>query len=131
QALVVSRIAYFHVERTPLARVLPTTSQGSTRYLFGGPQRGDVVVFRAPDQPNTDFIKRVVGLPGDSVKVQAGQVYVNGEPLEEGYIQFPATYTFPSQGGALAIPDDRSFLMRDYRPDSCDSHLASRVPVED
>jgi signal peptidase I len=131
QVLVVSRVAYFHVERTPLARVLPTTPQGSTRYLFGGPQRGDVAVFRAPDQPDTDFIKRIVGLPGDSVTVLAGQVYVNGVPLEETYIQFPATYTFPTEGGALVVPDGKYFVLGDNRPDSFDSHLGWLVPVDD
>jgi signal peptidase I len=130
QAVVVSRIAYFHVEQTPLARVLPTTHQGSTRYLFGGPQRGDVVVFRAPMEPDTDFIKRIVGLPGDSVAVHNGKVSVNGVPLDEPYIEFPATYNFPGDGSARIVPDDQYFVLGDNRPDSFDSHLGWLVPVD-
>src|SRR5438309_11991627 len=89
--IFISKASYFHVEGTPLDKLLPTTHQGSTDYLFGGPQRGDIVVFRAPTQPDKDFIKRVIGLPGDTMLVKNGIAYVNGEPLDEPCIHFPAT----------------------------------------
>jgi signal peptidase I len=129
QVLVVNRVAYFHVERTPLARLVPTTSQGSTRYVFGGPQRGDVAVFRAPPEPDTDYIKRVIGLPGDAVLISDGHVFINDQRLDEPYVRFPATYNFPGDGQPLFVPDDNYFVLGDNRPDSFDSHTGWLVPV--
>lgn len=131
QVLVINRAAYFHVEGTPLANILPTTAQGSTRFLFGGPRRGDIVVFRAPPQPDSDYIKRIIGLPGDTILVRDGRVYVNDVPLDEPYITFPADYTFPSNGVPLPIPDGNYFVLGDNRPDSFDSHTGWLVPVDD
>src|SRR5690242_13610260 len=130
QYLLISKASYFHVDGTPLDRFLPTTHQGSTDYLFGGPQRGDVVVFRAPTQPDKDFIKRVIGLPGDTVLIKNGTVIVNGQPLAEPYIHFPATYTYPFDGQAKPIPDGYYFVLGDNRPNSSDSHLGWNVPVD-
>jgi signal peptidase I len=131
QVLVVNRAAYFHVEQTPLLRALPTSPQGSMQYLFGGPQRGDVAVFHAPPEPNVDYIKRVIGLPGDTVLIKGGQVLINDLPIDEPYVRFPATYTFPADGNAFTVPDRNYFVLGDNRPDSYDSHLGWLVPVED
>ena len=126
QVLLVNRAAYYHVDGTPLANVVPASSQGSVRYPFGGPQRGDVVVFHAPPQPDTDYIKRVIGLPGDTVAVVAGRVMVNGTPLQEPYIEFPASYSF----GPVVVPDGNYFVLGDNRPESLDSHFGWFVPVD-
>jgi len=130
QVLVVNRAAYFHVEGTPLERLLPAATQGSVSYLFGGPQRGDVVVFRAPPQPDADYIKRVIGLPGERVQITAGRVHINGLPLDEPYIRFPADYTFPDSGEPLVVPEASYFVLGDNRPESYDSHLGWVVPVD-
>jgi signal peptidase I len=130
QYLLISKASYFHVEGTPLDRFVPTTRQGSTDYLFGGPQRGDVVVFKAPTQPDKDFIKRIIGLPGDTVLIKNGQVIVNGAPLDEAYIHYPATYTYPFDGQPKQIPDGNYFVLGDNRPNSSDSHLGWVVPVD-
>src|SRR5438105_7142892 len=130
QYLLINKASYFHVEGTPLDRFLPTSHQGSTDYLFGGPQRGDIVVFRAPTQPDKDFIKRVIGLPGDTVLVKNGIVYVNGQALTEPYIHYPATYTYPFDGQPKQVPDGYYFVLGDNRPNSSDSHLGWNVPVE-
>src|SRR5205085_12613553 len=119
EALVINRAAYFHVDASPLARVLPTTHQGSVSYVFGGPRRGDIVVFHAPPQPDADYIKRVIGLPGDTIAVVGGRVMVNGTPLEEPYIEFPASYSF----GPVVVPDGNYFVLGDNRPESLDSHF--------
>jgi signal peptidase I len=130
QYLLISKVSYFHVEGTPVDRFLPTSHQGSTDYLFSGPQRGDIVVFKAPTQPDKDFIKRVIGLPGDTVLVKNGTVYVNGQALNELYIHYPATYTYPFDGQPKEIPDGYYFVLGDNRPNSSDSHLGWNVPVD-
>jgi len=130
QVLVINRAAYFHVEASPLATVLPATHQGSISYVFGGPQRGDVVVFRAPPQPDVDYIKRIIGLPGESVLIRGGQVFIDGQRLDEPYINYPATYEFPADQRAITVPDGSYFVLGDNRPASFDSHLGWFVPVD-
>jgi signal peptidase I len=130
QYLLINKAAYFHVEGTPLEHMLPAIHQGSSDFPFGGPQRGEIVVFRAPTQPDKDFIKRVIGLPGDTILVKNGQVYVNGERLDEPYIHFPASYTYPFDGQPRQVPDGNYFVLGDNRPNSSDSHLGWFVPVE-
>ena len=118
------------------ARYIPTGSMEPTlqindrlvvekiSYRLGAPQRGDIVVFWPPDevfaegQPRNAFIKRVVGLPGDTVAVADGQVTINGEPLEENYLSMPPAY----QWGPQQIPADRYIVFGDNRNESFDSH---------
>jgi signal peptidase I len=130
QALVINRAAYLHVEQSPLARIVPTTQQGAVSYVFGGPQRGDVVVFRAPPQPDADYIKRIIGLPGDTVSIRHGQVFINGEPLAPSYNEIPASYDFPPGGESVRVPDAEYFVLGDNRPESFDSHLGWFVPAD-
>jgi signal peptidase I len=131
QVLLVNRAAYVHVENTPLRTILPTQAQGSAEYVFGGPQRGDVAVFRAPPQPDTDYIKRIIALPGDSVLVDNGQISVDGRWLDEPYVQFRANYRFPADGTPMLVPDGYYFVLGDNRPESFDSHAGWLVPVDD
>lgn len=97
-----------------------------TAYWFtDGPQRGDVIVFEAPDQPKFDRIKRVIGLPGETVEVKKdGSVYVDGSLLEEAYL--PSALGGPS--GSWIVPDRCYFVMGDNRPASLDSRSAGPVP---
>jgi len=80
------------------------------------PHRGDVVVFHAPDQPK-EYIKRVVGLPGETVQIEKGQVIVDGEPLHEAY----ETRRNVSSAPAVTLGPGQLFVMGDNRPNSRDS----------
>ncbi len=90
-------------------------------YRFGAPQRGDVIVFRAvpADQPDHDFIKRIVGVPGDRVAVKNRHVYVNGRQLSETYIQpaYRPDYVFTTH----VVPPGDYFVLGDNRNNSFDS----------
>ena len=133
QFLLIDKTAYFHVDGTPLESWLPTTPQGSVEYLFGGPQRGDVVVFRASTARNREYVKRVIGLPGDTVAIKHGDVFVNGRPVDEPYVEspLPENYTYPKNGRPVRVPDGKYFVLGDNRPDSSDSRQGWFVPVED
>jgi signal peptidase I len=131
QVLVVNRAAYFHVNSSSPAAFLVSNRHGSTGYLFDGPQRGDIAVFTAPPEPDTDYIKRIIGLPGESILIRDGHVSINGDVLDEPYVQFPADYTFPQRGGPLVVPDGEYFVLGDNRPESFDSHAGWLVPVHD
>jgi signal peptidase I len=87
-------------------------------YRLHDPQRGDIIVFRDPHTPNRKLIKRVIGLPGETVEIQQGQVFINGQPLEEPYIQNPGYYSSPP----TQIPDGQYFVLGDNRNNSSDSH---------
>jgi signal peptidase I len=86
-------------------------------YWLGKPERGQVIVFRY-DQ-HTYLIKRIIGLPGEKVEINAGQVYVNGEPLAEAYIAETCTLC---QKQAWLLGEDEYFVLGDNRNTSLDSH---------
>ncbi len=94
-------------------------------YKLGKPDLGDVVVFHLPRDPDQDYIKRVIGLPGDAVLIEDGQVIVNGQRLDEPYINAP-----PKYNGAWQISDDQLFVLGDNRNNSSDSHSWGPVPME-
>jgi signal peptidase I len=93
-------------------------------YFFGDPQRGDVVVFEAPNRATEDFIKRIIGLPGDKVEIADGDVYINGISLDEPYIMEAPIYTMAEK----EIPEDMYFVLGDNRNHSNDSHNNWLVP---
>lgn len=98
-------------------------------YRFREPDRGDIVVFSPPEALkeqnfNQAFIKRVIGLPGDQVEVRNGQVYINGQLIEEDYIQEAPEYEYP----AAVVPEDHYLVLGDNRNNSYDSHYWGFVP---
>ncbi|MBL8131907.1 MAG: signal peptidase I [Anaerolineae bacterium] len=88
-------------------------------YLLGEPQRGDIVVFHYPNNPQQDYIKRVIGRPGDTVEIRDRQVYVNGEALNEPYINEPCANSCSDR--VWEIGADEFFVMGDNRNHSSDS----------
>ena len=89
-------------------------------------QRGDIVVFRYPRDPSKSFIKRVVGLAGDRIRIEAGQVYVNGNLLDEDYV--PAAYEDERSYPEIVVPPDSYFVLGDHRSLSNDSRDFGPVP---
>jgi len=88
-------------------------------YRFANPQRGDIVVFSLPDKPYQEYVKRLIGLPGETVKITGGRVYINGVPLQEPYIKEPPKYEY----GPVRVPDNAVFVLGDNRNMSLDSHM--------
>jgi signal peptidase I len=96
-------------------------------YVMGKPQRGDIIVFHFPlDPASQDLIKRVIGLSGDMITVQAGVVSVNGQPLQEPYIAAPPLYS-----GSWEVPEGELFVLGDNRNDSSDSHSWGMLPIKE
>jgi signal peptidase I len=99
-------------------------------------RRGDVVVFKFPEEPERDFIKRVVGLPGDTLEVRNRQVLINGNPIEEPYAHYLfSAYDngpgFDPRGryGPVTVPDAHYFMMGDNRDNSQDSRFWGFLPA--
>lgn len=91
---------------------------GRINYLLGEPQRGDVIVFQFPQDPTRDFVKRIIGLPGETISVDRGQVYIDGQALPaEAYVEYPSDIP----AGPLTLGEDEYFVMGDNRAGSSDS----------
>ena len=99
-------------------------------YRFNEPKRGDVIVFKAPPDDRDEFIKRIVGLPGEEIVILDGIIYVNGKALGENYIP-TGTKTnagsFASNGKRLIVPENSYFVLGDNRPHSFDSRAVGFI----
>jgi signal peptidase I len=101
-------------------------------------RRKDIVVFKYPDEPERDFIKRVIGLPGETVELRAKKVYINGQPLDEPYVHFlePASdsqettsFNVRERYGPVTVPEGQYFVMGDNRDNSQDSRYWGFLPA--
>ena len=97
-------------------------------YRLGEPERGDVVVFHNPNNPSEDYIKRIIGLPGDTLEVRDQQIILNGQLLDEPYATNPIS-TF-DQFGPTVVEPDHIFVMGDNRPNSSDSRRIGAIDEE-
>ncbi len=95
-------------------------------YHFTPPQRGDIVILRVTTYAEDIYVKRVIGLAGETLQIRRGQVYVNGQPLDEPYV---SGKTFPDVG-PIRIEEGTYFVLGDNRPDSQDSRQFGAVPLK-
>jgi signal peptidase I len=128
--IIVNKFIYGAVFNDPLKSVLPLRDI----------RRGDIIVFRFPMQPDTDFVKRVIGLPGDTVEVRDKKVSIDGKPIDEPYTvhddpqvfplqpSLPEPYRSRDQFGPYTVPAGAYFAMGDNRDRSNDSRFWGPVP---
>lgn len=93
-----------------------------------GPERGDIIIFKFPDDESQNYVKRVIGCPGDTVKIEGGKVYVNGELLEEDYLK--ETWTVATGPYTFEVPEDSYFVMGDNRNNSYDGRYWTNTYVK-
>ena len=128
QYLLVNKIVYLRFDRDAIARVLPFLGGGAdadeTLFAFHPPKRGEVIIFRFPRDPSRDFVKRVIGVPGDTVEIRRGQVYVNDIALDEPYITHPDRRTVDP----TRIGPESYYVLGDNRAHSNDSRSWGAVP---
>ena len=102
-------------------------------YRIGEPERGDVIVFKAPPLYKDEFIKRIIGLPGEEIKVEQNKVFVNGRELDETYLADGSRTEpnkFASEGKTLRVPNDAYFVLGDNREHSLDSRSLGFISKE-
>ena len=120
--------------------VFGPTSSGLERALLPvrDVRRGDIVVFKYPEEPDRDFIKRVIGLPGETVELKKKKVYIDGSPIDEPYVHFlvppsaegqeVAPYDVREHYGPVTVPAGQYFVMGDNRDNSQDSRFWGFLP---
>ena len=86
-------------------------------YLFAEPERGDILIFPWPDNPDVTYVKRVIGLPGETVEIKNGAVYINGTPIKETYLKEEMVGEY----GPYVVPEGCYFMLGDNRNSSWDS----------
>lgn len=138
QTLILAAILYFAIdavfERVMVLNISmqPTLYEGNLllvnklAYKLGEVETGDVIIFHNPNFLEEDYIKRLIGKPGDIVKVENGVVSVNGLPLAEPYIA-----EIPQYSGEWVVPENAVFVLGDNRNSSSDSHSWGFVPLTD
>lgn len=112
--------------RIPTGSMIPTIMEGDRiignriAYMSSEPKRGDIIVFYYPDNESEKYVKRIIGLPGETVYIADGLVYIDGQPLDESdYL----TVTTAGVSGPFVVPEDCYFVMGDNRNSSWDSRF--------
>jgi signal peptidase I len=128
----VNRARYLHIDLNRLLNLIPGVDrEGSDVWFpFNTPKRGDIVVLNPPLKSDKPYIKRIIGLPGDSIAFKNGYVYVNGVKLDEPYIDGAITYCNSKEWCSIdRIPNGYVYVLGDNRPDSEDSRYFGPVSV--
>lgn len=126
QYLLVNKILFFRFAPQDVQTFLPFASndEGDSLFAFRPPELGDVIIFHFPRDPSRDFVKRVIGVPGDTVEIERGQVIINGQMLEEPYI----TQVDRGSMRPVTVEHDSYFVLGDNRRASNDSRDWGLVP---
>lgn len=132
---IIIRVFIVEAFKIPSGSMIPTLLVGDHLlvnkfiYRFTDPERGDVIVFKYPDDPSRNFIKRIVGVGGDTIEVRDKVLYVNGQKQEESFTQhvlpelLPARYSPRDNFGPVTVPKNAYFMMGDNRDSSLDSRF--------
>jgi signal peptidase I len=133
EMLLVNRNAYVHFDLNNLRNLLPGKDHEGQDivYPFAPPERGDIIVFNPPvPEADKPYIKRVIGLPGDHVTFQKGEVFVNGQQLDEPYIKEGITNCRREEYCDVTVPAGDIFALGDNRQNSSDSRVFGPVKVD-
>ena len=128
QYLLVNKLVYFQFDTGRLSRIIPfwKNDKPTAHFAIHPPRRGDVIVFRFPRDPSKDFVKRVIGLPGEVIELKDGQTFIDDMPLEEPYLNVKHNSQYPPR----QIGEKEYFVMGDNRRSSNDSRSWGPVPEE-
>ena len=122
----------FQPYRVQMGSMLPTLQENNLiivnklTYRFQAPKRGDIVVFHPPNNPSVYYIKRIVGLPGETIEITNGEILINGVSLPEKYISILT----PGLYGPKTLPENEYFLMGDHRNNSLDSREFGPIKIK-
>ena len=135
ERILVSNAGYLSIDLGKLSKLIPfyEKTKGSRFHIFGEPKRGDVVVVRSPFPPPDRLVKRIVGLPGDTIEVKGSILFINNQRIEESYIK-QSTGSLSCNDGPkypYDIPEDKYFVLGDNRNHSNDSRCFWPIPRSD
>jgi signal peptidase I len=131
EMLLVNRQVYTHFDANSLLSAIPAIGQqvGDQWYLFHPPQRGDIVIFEPPQPHSEPYIKRIIGLPGETVSIHDGGVYIDGKRLDEPYLNSLTLSQGITTGQPHVVEPDHVFVLGDNRNNSSDSRRFGSVPI--
>jgi signal peptidase I len=122
---VVARVRVENISMEPTLQPGEFVLVNKIVYRFGEVRHGDIIVFHFPQNPAEDYIKRIIGVPGDKVLIKNQQVFINDQAIMENYTAAP-----PDYNGQWIVPPDNLFVLGDNRNQSSDSHSWGFVPMK-
>ena len=132
QYLLVNRLVYLNLDMVRLSKIIPfwSVEEETSRYAIHPPRRGEIIVFEFPDKnldnSRKDFVKRVVGLPGETIQIHHGEVFVDGQLLDEPYLNEKGK----SNSREITLGEGEYYVLGDNRNYSNDSRAWGAVPKE-